>query len=550
MNSTSKQGEESGDGDGVRQRYAAPLCSRWRYPAWLALVSIGVAMLIVLFSCPRFVYWRGLDPALPPFARDNPDVTRAIDTLGHLEHPFAPPASRFNKPVAWRLLLSMIWYYLHLPVWLFLILPPLGCLFTLALSAHIVYQRTGKRTWATAAAALLGTCNWFFVSTGWLAMLDSWTMAALLVLSFGRSRTVFAIVCFLMPWIDERMLLAVPICLAIRCIDAGAGIPHRRRELLRDGLAILLPCLAYPLLRVLLARQGVAGHEASLYIEEHFNAARISSMGADVCLEGLWSAFRCGWLFVAVLFWLLWETRRRLAASLLASMLAATLVAGLLLANDFSRMTCLVLPLVLMGVLESARQLPVLLRVGLPLATAANLLLPAAHVCMVNPHSPASHECVRCVFPIKALYTEIQRWRNPPPCLNPKYYVQQGLELVEQNKLDAAEHWFADALKIDEDHGPAYLARAMTRLKLGRLSAAAQDAEQAVRCSPQDPEAYFVRALVRLQRQDRTGAAADLSTALRIAPAEWSRRRESQDMLTKAKDPIRSNPNRSSGTLP
>jgi tetratricopeptide (TPR) repeat protein len=99
--------------------------------------------------------------------------------------------------------------------------------------------------------------------------------------------------------------------------------------------------------------------------------------------------------------------------------------------------------------------------------------------------------------------------------------------------LDWAEHWFDDALKLDEDDGPAYLARAMTRLKFGKLSEAAQDAEQAVRYNPQDPEAYFVRALVRLRQRNRSGAAADLRKALRIAPAEWSRRQEAQDVLTK-----------------
>ena len=176
-------------------------------------------------------------------------------------------------------------------------------------------------------------------------------------------------------------------------------------------------------------------------------------------------------------------------------------------------------PLALVGILYLAAQRPKFLRIALPLVAAANLLLPATHV------------LTAFKVPIFYLYTEIDRWQNPPACLNPIAYVKNGVQLANQKKYDLAEPWYDNALKLDAAFGAAYAARAFTRLKLGHLEGAVQDAEQAVSCNPHDPDAYFIRALIRLRCHNRVDAASDLRTAMRIAPAEWPHRQEGQRML-------------------
>ena len=91
-------------------------------------------------------------------------------------------------------------------------------------------------------------------------------IGGLLVLAFSKSRVALVLACLLIPWIDERFLLAVPLCIAIRVIDADAEERRRPKELILDGLAVLVASVAYPLLRILLVRCGSGGEEAGTYI--------------------------------------------------------------------------------------------------------------------------------------------------------------------------------------------------------------------------------------------------------------------------------------------
>jgi hypothetical protein len=498
---------------------------RGQYLGWVALISLGAAFAATFFFCPRFVEWRSLKLGMEQPPRPYPEVIRAVDALEQIKHPFEPVHNpTVNRVITWRLLFPVTWHYLHLPHWLYLATPHLGCLLTLGLIAHLVLQRTGNRWWAFLAALLMATCNWFFVSMGWLAYFDSWAIGGLLLLAFGNSRVVLALVCLLSPWIDERFLLAVPLCLVIRTVDGRQGEGRGSRDLLWDCVAALVPCLLYPLLRVVLACGGIGGNETSDYVRNYFTWTRITSISPIRYLEGTWHALRSGWFVVFVPVWFLWTTHRRVLGGTLALVLTGTLAVCMLVADDLSRTICLISPLLLLGVLEIVRQQPHLARIALPTLVAANLVLPA-------------YSIITCMqpWPIFYFHAEMDHWRHPPPYLVPEAYMQRGIQFAIQRNFSQAEHCFAVALKLDGDFAPALLNRAVMRFNQGDLDSARQDAEHAVRVNGNDPEAYFVRAMVRLRVADASGAVADLEKALQIAPPEWPRRREAQDMLIKAK---------------
>jgi len=285
------------------------------------------------------------------------------------------------------------------------------------------------------------------------------------------------------------------------------------------GAAILIPCLVYPCLRLLLMSKGVSHTELSGYARDNLTLAKWLSVSPFRYAEGAWAGVRTGWVFIGMLFWLLWNERLRLRGILLAVVLACTVGIALLVAGDLDRSVSIIAPLSLLGILELARQRPDVLRWTLPWVAAASLILPASHVL-------TGHKT-----PIFYLYTEMERWENPPPELTPEFYVQQGIECDDTARYEDAATKYVWALELDPHYGPAYVARCLMRARLGDLKGASQDAQDAIDCDIQSPNGYFIRAVVRMRQRDIAGTRADLETAMRLAPADWSRAKDAQDML-------------------
>ncbi|MEW6366446.1 MAG: hypothetical protein AB1714_17610 [Acidobacteriota bacterium] len=494
------------------------------YAGFLALISVLATILILYFFCPHFASWRELKLVDDPDFPLSPTTQRAADTLDQLKHPFAPTPQRYpdcNRVITWRILFPVIWHYLSLPVWLLLLMPYLGCLLTLGSATHIVYQRTRSRRWAFYAAALTGASPWFFVSTGWLAYFDSWLMMGLLTLAFARSRVALTIACLCVPWIDERLLTAVPLCITIRAVEIAIQDRDRAKGLIRDSLAILVPCMVYPFLRLLLASGGIGGVETAEYVHYHLSWTRLTSVSLLRYVDGLWSALRAGWFFVVALLWLLWVAGRRLLCCVLTACLVCSIMVWLVIAIDLSRSLGMLALVSLTGILYMARQKPGLLRTALPVVATANLLLPATHVLTIYR------------IPILYVYSEVFNWQHPSPYLDPNSYTEQGVECLRRGQSAEGRSNLDRALKLDGESGPAYLARSTARLQTGDIRGAMADAEQAIRYGPQDVEAYYIRALARLASRNPVGAASDLRHALQLAPPDWPRHREVQEMLAR-----------------
>jgi len=57
-----------------------------------------------------------------------------------------------------------------------------------AYTARLIQQRGGPAFLASVAAASIACADWLFVSLGWLAYFDSWSVLGLLVATFSPSR--------------------------------------------------------------------------------------------------------------------------------------------------------------------------------------------------------------------------------------------------------------------------------------------------------------------------------------------------------------------------
>ena len=148
-------------------------------------VAIGAGLLTTFFFTPRFVCFRGIGvPQRLPF----PEIHRAYDVLRQLRDPWIIPDTPSNGVIVWRLFFPLLWYWLHLPVWLYLVMPAAGCVLALWLATWLAYQRLGNWPQTALAVLLFAVLPWYFVATGWLTYFDSWLMIGLMVVGFLRSR--------------------------------------------------------------------------------------------------------------------------------------------------------------------------------------------------------------------------------------------------------------------------------------------------------------------------------------------------------------------------
>ena len=113
----------------------------------------------------------------------------------------------------------MVWHYLRLPPWLLLAIPMVGCVLVLWLVASLTFCHLHDWSITWLAAGLFAALPWFFVSSGWLLHFDSWLVLGLLTVALVPSPWALAAACLATPWIDERFLLALPVCVAVRSVS-------------------------------------------------------------------------------------------------------------------------------------------------------------------------------------------------------------------------------------------------------------------------------------------------------------------------------------------
>jgi hypothetical protein len=484
----------------------------WILAAGLALLAAAGSL---LRFTPTFVLWRGLD--LPAAAVD-PALNRAGEALRQLQHPFSYQATPNNRVIEWRLLFPVLGHALHLSPAAYLALPGLGCLLVLTLIAALLLRHGFTALQALAATLTAATCSWFFVSTAWLAYFDSWYVLGLLVTVFAPRGALVA-AALATPWIDERYVLTLPLCLVLRhCYADSAGLAAPGRARWRDaawaGLA-LVPWLLIRLGAVALHRDPVTGG----YLQ-----AMTPTANGPFYAVGLWEGLR--WAWIAPLTWLAVETRAKRPRSLLVTgVLVVTVGLNLVAANDLSRSVSIALPAVVLALLLLRQLRPGQFGVLLFAVCGLNLLFPAEHVVS------------NWTEPINAFPVELDHARHPPPVLDPDYYVHAAVVYNEQGNPQAALGLLDAAVSLDRRDAAAWANRAVAHYKLRRLAEARADADEAVRLEPRLTEALYNRGMVRAAQGDMAGALDDVGAALRTAPADWPARpqAEAEAALLRAK---------------
>jgi hypothetical protein len=477
-------------------------------------VAITAGLVTTFFFCPRYGNWKGIVLINGPLATD---YGRAVATFRQIDDPWAPNKFPLHNIIAWRLLFPIVWHYLSLPFWLFLVMPHFGCLLTLWLVAWLTQKRFNnwRYTWMT--VAVLAALPWFFVSTGWLGYFDSWIALAMLVLGFVPSRWAVACVCLLAPWIDERIMLALPTCMITRIIILHGIDNLPPRKLLLDSIVVVAASAIYPTVRVVALLRGDT--LAPNYVAAHWD--EIHTVSWPQFLDGLWSGYRAAWIMIlaGIYFW--WRRAGWIQGTLLSMVIASSAVGALFIAADMSRSTMIVLPALLLGVWLWHQSQPQVFKWILPAVLAANLLLPAAHV-MWNLRIPIHY------FP--AVRAESTPW-----FLDPEVYTKEGKAYLQKGKFPDASRAFDTALRLNDRFVPAYVLRAVQQLQQDDLIGALKDIRAAVSLAPDSPDALFISAVIAQRLNDPISAKASVQEALQNAPSDWSQRKDAERLLEQVK---------------
>ncbi|MBI5766187.1 MAG: tetratricopeptide repeat protein [Verrucomicrobia bacterium] len=491
----------------------------WR----IAAIALAGALLALAFFAPRFLYWRLLYLSLPS---TTSEVIRAQANLVQLADPFARFDQDINQVLHWRLLLPIIGHTLHLPPPVYFGLAHAGALVALAMCATVMLRHQMGAWTALGGVVLLATTSWYFVSIGWLGYFDSWLLVGLLAVVFARRTGPAAVAVLLTPWVDERLVLTLPLALLLR-------LSYRRRFFEQEQDADRFRAAAWLGLALApwLGIRGLAYFLSTDAPTKNYFAgliARQSEIPAAVYLQGIWHGLRLAWLPVFVWLWSEGRGNPRRGVTAVA-LLAVTFLVNLFIASDISRSMSVFIPVALLGFLLSAAD--VRARRAIVLLGALNLVLPAAHV-----SGPQ-------IWPIENLVVETRQLRSPPPGLTPAPYVAKAAEFYRLRNFEDALRYIALALELDSHHGDARALRAMIFYQQRRFGEARPDADLAVARDPSNASYRNTRACVRAELGDLAGAIADFERALADAPPDWPTRAAAQASLEQLRTKLRASRN-------
>jgi hypothetical protein len=452
-----------------------PAPGRWTYAIFLVVATILTFVFVVLVFTPRFILWTGLEPGVGAF---NPEINRAIDSLRQLDYPFTEIENQSNAVIHWRLLFPILGHLLHLPRIVYLALPFLGCLLVIALMLHVFTRESGCRLQAWLASTLLATTSWFFTSTGWLAYFDSWYVLGMVVVSFIDSRKLMVLSCLLTPWVDERFVLSLPLCLVVRAVRLGYLTNGSWRKFAADILYCTPPIALVCIVRVIASVTGEA--TSTSYIAEHVTTMKLALENPEVYFIGWWNGLRLGWVGVGLFVFLTFCRKEPVRTIWILSITTLTLAVAVFVAGDIGRS---------MAQLTTAAMLGFMLLAGghgkTQRAKRVTFLLTALVV--LNLVLPAKHVVTSFIIPIRPIDVEIERARNPPYYLVPAQLVELGLNLQAAGDYNRAFEQFTLATRVD----PGFI------------------------------DAYYRRGEMTYSLDDMQNACADFSRLLVIAPAGW-----------------------------
>lgn len=437
---------------------ATPARQRWI----LALFALAAMLLILWFFSPRYVMWPTIK--IPEF-NSIPDTHRAYFTLLQLKDPFLDIDHFSNKVIEWRLLFPLVFHYLHLPAWLFLALPWIGCLLVLWYAGTLVWQRTRDQVLTAASLVTLGSLSWFFTSTGWLAYFDSWYVLGGLILAFSMSPWLVLAAAALTPWVDERIVFMLPVCLAARAViywhDTGQLRPDARQ--LRLAIAAAVPIFAYALVRLAATiwfDQGSRSYVA-------FFGERSWPLGGMA--KGAWMGLRMAWVPI-VLLPLLIARRSRPVGIATGVVIAISAIVAVVIAGDISRSMSMLVPVAVASLMLLPR-MHARARAIVVAVAAGNLLLPAAHV--IGEYT----------VPIFDARLELDHFKYPPRHLDARFHLSEAMRQYRAGEVDGVMRslgYARQVARLPDDLALAIVQFGELEEKQGRFDTAAAFYAQAL----------------------------------------------------------------------
>ncbi len=289
---------------------------------------------------------------------------RANTYLAQCAHPFdqnVEPAMR------WRLLPALVAHAFGLKGDMPLVIPWIG------LGALVLWVATRLRRalddWRFVAGGTLvfASTSACLVPIGWLGINDAWIWLGLLVVAFAENPAWIVLCGLLVPWVDERFIIGLPLAWAVR-VACRKDQSFRARDLL---WALLLA--PYAALRIGFGGSPWSGHAERAFLAGQLRTSLISLPYAPLAW---WMGLRVGW---AALVYGILSLQGGLRWSVSTIALLTALV-SLALASDMSRSIAILCPLVMLGLVELARRRTIEApRIALWAGVVA-LLIPAVHV--------------------------------------------------------------------------------------------------------------------------------------------------------------------------
>lgn len=298
-------------------------------------------------------------------APDSYEWARATTYLRQCAHPFdhaVEPAMR------WRLLPALIAHGLGLTGNAPLVIPWLGVLALVSWVATRLLGTLGDWRYAAGGTLVFACTSACLVPIGWLGMNDAWIWLGLLVVAFSESRAALVSACLLVPWVDERFLIGLPLAWAVRIVSGTERLPTARS--LVWPVMLVLP---YAAIRI-----GLGGAPWAEHVERSFlkDQIRTSLQSLPYAPLAWWMGLRIAWAAVVYGILALYRDDRWIVSAIAA----ATAGISLLLASDMSRSIAILCPLAMLGLVELARRRPAEAPRIAAWAGVIALLIPAAHV--------------------------------------------------------------------------------------------------------------------------------------------------------------------------
>jgi tetratricopeptide (TPR) repeat protein len=464
---------ETEDGAGNHTR----LSNKLRRCFLIFSTSLAIFMVTLALFSPRYAYWRGFSSEANSL---GPEVDRARDLRSQLEYPFARIKNSSNQVMQWRILFPTIGYLLNLPEKVFFSLCHVGCLLNLMLILHIGFREFKHRRNAILLTALTATTSWFFVSTGWLGYFDSWYLMGLILISFFRSRAIIPICCLLLPMVNERFIIGLPLAMTIRADRLNYLNKENYKQFLTDIAVGALFIVPFVIVRLTFKQ---ANDEVSGWLLQRFLSLNFLRQIPLQYLKGAWFGFGSCWFWLVMYLAFSVSRTSKLKSAFTIFVFLFTFYVTLFLTGDLSRSMASLLPAVIYGALlfvrkrkPEQRQLSFVLA----LLLAINVVLPSKHIVSTFD------------IPIRALPHAWHEYNNLPPDINPIFHTRKANALLKQGKFKEALASMNWAIMLD----------------------------------PKKPKLYFYRGQLFQSTNVPKRAIADLYKARELAPKGWPLKKE------------------------